>query len=223
MRHLRAPGLLAGALLVLAAGAAYADAWRDIPYERFHRALTMVTPLPDARYVRIRQQVSVPETDMKLEDLRIIVAAAAGDIEVPIRPDGGLDFPISDALLRENPAVRVNAPDGKLSLSMQLDAEAPPAQQFPYAVLDELSDEYARLVRLQGMMARMAAPKPVGLEVRFSPGEPASATVHGKSVTTIEADHDGRLVIPGNRKWRAEGAEVELSRMPEKLSLAFRD
>lgn len=119
----RVRGLLA-AVLLLAAGAAMADAWRDIPYERFHRALTMVTPLPDARYVRIRQQVSVPETDMKLEDLRIVVAAASGDIEVPIRPDGGLDFPISDALLRENPAVRVNAPDGKLSLSIQLDAEA---------------------------------------------------------------------------------------------------
>jgi hypothetical protein len=53
---------MAGALVLLCAGAACADDWRDIPYERFHRALTMVTPLPDARYVRISQRVAVPET-----------------------------------------------------------------------------------------------------------------------------------------------------------------
>lgn len=214
---------MAGALVLFCAGTACADAWRDIPYERFHRALTMVTPLPDARYVRISQRVAVPETEMALEDLRIIVAAGSGDIEVPITPEGGLDFPISDALLKENPPVRVNAPEGKLSISMQLDAAAPAAQQFPYALVEELTEEYGRLVKLQGMVARMAAPKPVGLEVRFSPGEPASATVRGKEATTIEADDDGRLVIPNNGKWRAERAEVELSRMPETLSLAFGD
>jgi hypothetical protein len=95
--------------------------------------------------------------------------------------------------------------------------------QFPYALVEELNDEYGRLVKLQGMMARMAAPKPVGLEVRFPPGEPGSATVRGRETTTIEADSEGRLVIPSNRKWRNERAEVELSRMPESLSLAFRD
>lgn len=223
MRHLRVHGLLAGVLALFAAGAACADAWREIPYERFHRALTRVAQLPDARYVRISQRVAVPESEMALEDLRIVVAAAKGDIEVHITPEGALDFPISDALLKENPPVRVNAPEGKLTMSMQLEAAAPPAQRFPYALVEELSEEYGRLVKLQGIVARMAAPKPVGLEVRFSPGEPASAIIRGKETTTIEADSDGRLVIPSNRQWRAEGAEVELLRMPETLSLAFRD
>lgn len=214
---------LAGAAALLIAGAACADAWRDIPYERFHRALTTVTPLPDARYVRISQKVAVPETAMALADLRIVVASATGDIEVPITPDGELDFPLSDALLKENPPVRVNAPEGELSIRMQLDAAAPPAERFPYVLVEEISEEYGRLVKLQGLMARMAAPKPVGLEARFSPGTPGSAIVRGRESTTIEADSDGRLVIPSNRKWRIEGAEVELSRMPESLNLAFRD
>jgi hypothetical protein len=223
MGYLRVHGLVAGTLALFAAGAAFADTWREIPYERFHRALTMVTPLPDARYVRVSQRLEVEDSAMALEDLRIVVAAAEGDIEVHITPEGALDFPISNALLNENPPVRVNAPEGKLSMSMQLDAAAPPAQRFPYALLDELSKEYGRLVKLQGVMARMAAPKPIGLEVQFFPGEPASAIVRGKQTTTIEADRDGRLVIPSNRKWRAEGAGVELSRMPETLTLAFRD
>jgi len=215
--------MLAGALILFSAGPVCADAWRDIPYERLHRALTTVTPLPDARYVRIRQRVAVPDTEMAFADLRIVIAAASGDIEVPITPGGDLDFPISDALLKENPPVRVNAPEGKLSISVQLDAAAPPAQRFPYAMLEELTAEYGRLVKLQGLMARMAAPKPVGLEVRFPPGPSASAIVRGTATTTIMADSDGRLVIPSNRKWRAEGAEIELSRMPEAIGLAFRD
>jgi hypothetical protein len=223
MGRFRVFGFLVGALVLFSAGPACADAWRDIPYERIHRALTTLTPLPEARYVQIRQRVAVTDTEMTLADLRIVIAAASGDIEVPITPDGALDFPISDALLKENPPVRVNAPEGKLSISLQLDAAAPPAQRFPYAMLEELTAEYGRLVKRQGLMARMAAPKPVGLEVRFPPGEPASATVRGNETTTIVADSDGRLVIPSNRKWRAEGAEIELSRMPEALSLAFRD
>jgi hypothetical protein len=222
MKHLRVYGLLAGTLVLYAAGMACADTWRDIPYERFHRALTMVTPLPDARYVQIRQRVAVPESEMALEDLKMVVAAAQGDIEVHITPDGALEFPISDALLKENPPVRVNV-QGKLSMSMALDAAAPPTQRFPFAMVEAISEEYGRLVELQGMMARMAAPKPIGLEVRFTAGEPASAIVRGRETTTFEADDDGRLVIPSSRKWRAEGAEVELSRMPETLSLAFRE
>jgi hypothetical protein len=211
------------ALACCLAGTAWAEAWRDVPYERIHAALTSVKPLPVARYVQFSQRIAVPEAVMQLADLRMVVAAASGDIEVPITPDGGLDFPLSDDLLEENPPVRVNAPQGQLSITMNLDIAAPPAQRFPYALLEEITDEYDRFVKLQGLMARMAAPKPIGLEVRFPQGDPATATVRGEEVATIEADSDGRLVIPRARKWRAAGTEVELSRMPLSLGLAFEE
>lgn len=216
-------GWLVGALACCIAAAASGDAWRDVPYGRIHEALTTVKPLPDARYISFTQRLSVPEEAMKLEDLRMIVAAGAGDIEVPIAPDGSLDFPLTDALLEENPPVRVNAPEGQLGISLSFDITAPPAQRLPYALLEEIADEYDRFIKLQGLMARMAAPKPIGLEVRFAPGEPAAAMVLGEEVTTIEADGEGRLVIPRNRRWRGEGTEIELSRMPESVSLAFRE
>ncbi len=212
-----------GALACCIVGTALAEAWRDVPYERIHDALTTVKPLPDARYIRFSQRVAVPDEVMQLEDLRMIVAAAGGDIEVPIAPNGRLDFPLNDELLEENPPVRVNAPEGQLSIDLSFDISAPPARRFPYALLAEITDEYDRFIKLQGLMARMAAPKPLGLEVRFPPGEPASATVLGNDATVIEADGDGRLVIPSERRWRAAGTEVELSRMPESLGLAFRE
>lgn len=223
MKRQRFSRWLAAALLASLAANASAETWRDVPYERIHGALTSVKPLPDARYVRFSQRVEVAEEVMPLEDLRMIVGAAAGDIEVPISPEGELDFPITDALLEENPPVRVNAPEGTLSINMSFDISAPPAQRFPYALLEEISDEYDRFIKLQGLMARMAAPKPVGLEVRFPPGEAATATVRGRDTETYEADGEGRLVIPSARKWRAEGTEVELSRLPESLGLAFRE
>lgn len=223
MTRWKPTGWLVATLACCLAGPAAADAWRDVPYDRIHEALTTVKALPDARYIRFSQRVVVPEEAMRLADLRMVVAAAEGDIEVPIEADGSLDFPISDALLEENPPVRVNAPEGQLGITMEFEISAPPAQSFPYALLEEITDEYDRFIRLQGLMARMAAPKPVGLEVRFPPGEPAAATVRGRDVTTIEADSEGRLVIPRERKWRGEEAEIELSRMPESLGLAFRE
>lgn len=210
--------------LSLATGAAHgSDAFRDIPYRNLHEVITAVKPLDDARFIVMKHTLQVSGDTMTIEDLRMIIGASAGDVEVEIRPDGSMDFPISDALLQENPPVRVNAPAGGLSLSLTIDISAPPARRFSYGLLTEMSDEYDQIIRRQGLMARMGAPKPSGLEIRFPPGEPATAVVGGRQEATFEADEDGRLRIPSRKQWRSENPEVVLSRDPELISLAVGD
>jgi hypothetical protein len=212
-----------GALSLAAAAAHGNEVFRDIPYRSLHDAITAVKPLEDARFIAMKHTVQVSGEDMGIEDLRMLIGASGGDIEVEIRPDGSMDFPISDALLQENPPVRVNAPAGGLSLSLTIDISAPPARRFSYGLLTEMSDEYDQMIRRQGLMARMAAPKPSGLEIRFPPGEPATAVVGGRQQATFEADEDGRLRIPPRRQWRSENPEVLLSRDPELITLALGD
>jgi len=212
-----------GALSLAAAAAQGSDVFRDIPYRTLHDAVTAVRPLDDARFIVMKRTVQVSGDTMTIEDLRMVIGASAGDLEVEIRPDGSMDFPISDALLEENPPVRVNAPAGGLSLSLTIDISAPPARRFSYGLLAEMSDEYDRMIRRQGLIARMAAPKPSGLEIRFPPGEPATALVGGRQEATFEADEDGRLRIPHRRQWRSENPEVLLSRDPELITLALGD
>lgn len=48
--------------------------------------------------------------------------------------------------------MRVNAPEGKLAISMQIDVTAPPSQRFPYALVEELSEEYGGLAILSNRM-----------------------------------------------------------------------
>lgn len=223
VRRLAVLGAVLGTLW-LAAGAAHgSDAFRDIPYRSLHEAITAVKPLDDARFIVMKHTVQVSGDDMTIEDLRMIIGASAGDMEVEIRPDGSMDFPISDALLQENPPVRVNAPAGGLSLNLSIDISAPRARRFSYGLLTEMSDEYDQMIRRQGLMARMAAPKPSGLEIRFPPGGPATAVVGGRQEATFEADENGRLRIPSRRHWRSENPEIVLSRDPELITLALGD
>lgn len=208
----------------LAAGAISAQpgSWREVPYQQFHAFLTAVKPVENARYLSVSHAVDVAPP-MTRDELRIVVAASGGDIEVGIGPDGTLDFPVSEELLEENPPVRVNAPEGALALAMNIAVNAEPALSFPYATLTDMTGEYQQLVRQQGVMARMMAPKPAGLVVVFSPGEPARATVSGRRGATFEADEDGRVLIPVRREWTRENPEIGLSRMPELITLDFSD
>ena len=211
-------------VLSLAAGAADGgETFRDIPYRSLHEAITAVKPLDDARFTVMQHTVQVSGDDMTIEDLRMVIGASAGDMEVEIRPDGSMDFPISDALFEENPPVRVNAPAGGLSLSLTIDISAPPARRFSYGLLTEMSNEYDQLIRRQGLVARIGAPKPSGLEIRFPPGEPATAVVGGRQEATFEADDNGRLRIPSRKRWHSENPEVLLSRDPELITLALGD
>jgi len=211
---------LAPAFLLLAAPALAAD-WRSIPYENFHSALTSLKPLKDARYIRVRQVISVSAPDMTLEDLRMVIASSGGDIEVPITLDGSMAFPLTDELLEENPPVRVNAPEGGLSLNVSIEIGMPPTDRFQYDAVVEMAAEYDRFVDQQGMMARMMAPDATGLHIEFGAGEPASASLSAPAGETIAANDEGILVIPLEEDWA--GAEVVLSRFPDLIRLTFEE
>lgn len=213
-------GLGIAAVLVFTTGLADRE-WREIPYKKFHAAFSSVKPLDGARYIRLSRMVETSAPDMSLDDVRMVIGAAAGDIEVPIGPDGTLEFPMNEALVEENPPVRVNVPEGQLSVSMTIDTVAPPAERFPYSFVGDVADEYRRFVKQQGLLARVTAPDMKGLALVFTAGEPALATIDAPAGETLRADEHGRLVLPLRPEWI--GAEVVLSRIADAVEPVFED
>ncbi len=216
--------LFACTALPLAAGPAFADAaqhqWRTIPYETLHRALTSVKPLEGAQYIHLDQKIAVTAPGMTLDDLRMVIDAEAGEIAVPVDADGTMAFPLSEALLEENPAVRVNVPDGGLSLNLSIDTTVPPAQRFSYGLVADMAEEFERFTAKQGMMARMMAPDVEGLRVEFGEGARATATI-GDEV--VAADDEGVLLIPLRKDWARSRPAIVLSRMPAQMRLSFEE
>ena len=208
---------LAALILCIVTGPALAaPEWREVPYVDLYEVFSRDF-VEGAKYARLWRTFTVDDDAFRLEDLRLVVAAADGPIEVMIADDGRVeDFPVSDALRDENPPVRTNAPAEKLSLAFAFQLTTPPVERLPYATIVEMADEYDHLVRRQGMLARMMMPDAQGLFAAFGAGVAAHARI-GDEV--IEADADGNLTIPLKRKWRRALPEVAFSAMPTMLSL----
>jgi hypothetical protein len=207
---------LAALLLVASTALVAAPAWRDIPYADLHAAFSRDF-VAGAKYARMTRSLEVRDDDFNQADLRLIVATEDGPIEVVIDEDGVVtDFPVSDALLKENPPVRTNAPKGKLAMSIQFSSTVPPTERLSYAIIVEMADEYRELVKRQGFMARMMMPGPKGLRVEFGAGVDAHARIGDE---TINTDAEGNLTIPLRRGWSRRPPMIEFSSMPTALSL----
>ena len=222
MKHKRS-ALALGVLFVLTAPGLPAtdDYWRTLPYERLHDALSSVRSLEGARYIRVDRKIATTAPDIALADVRMVIASASGDIVVGIAEDGTLDFPMNETLLEENPGVRVNVPDGQLSINVEINFDVPASRSFPYTLITELEDEYRRFTRAQGMLARMMAPDMEALAARFADGEPATATVSAPVEVTLEADSEHRILVPIDEGWA--GSEIVFSRVPDSMEPVFED
>ncbi|MCA1797979.1 MAG: DUF2987 domain-containing protein, partial [Xanthomonadaceae bacterium] len=107
------------------------------------------------------------------------------------------------------------------SATLSFVSEAPVQQRFSYALLLEMAADYDAVVARQGFLARMAAPKPAGLKLEFEPAARAQATIRARTTEVLTADEDGVLLIPLRRDWRRALPEVELSRVPLRMTLAL--
>ena len=210
---------LTSLLLVLAAADA-AALERAIPYADMHKIFSRVASFEGARFVRLRPTLSAEDGSVAPGDIRLTIRSRAGDIAVPVDEKGRAEFPVRADLEAENPDVMVNVAEGKLSLNIQMDIDAPPAQRFRYGLMAQMQDELDALLKKQGMMARMFAPDFEGLRVEFPPGTAATAVVEsGEGAETFAAGADGRIVLEDRRAWRREDPWVQLSAVPTRITL----
>lgn len=207
-------------ILLLCCAATATAAEREIEYEKLHEMFARVAALQGGRYFHTEAKLESKDAAVPTADITLVVRSKGGDIPVEVADDGRTEFPLSDALLEENPPVVTNVGEGKLAMNVSTRVEAPPVQRFRYGLLVEMTDEAEAAIATQGMLARMFSPDFEGLQVQFAPGTKASATVESADgAETIAADAQGVVLIPDRRDWRREDPFVQLSALPQRISL----
>jgi hypothetical protein len=193
---------------------------RSVPYADMYGMFARVAQLQGGKYLKATATLSSADSAIQTQDITLEIRGRQGAIPVPIAADGTTQFPISDALLAENPPVFTNVPEGKLSMTVGIRVETPPQQRFRYGLMVEMQDEAKVMIAKQGMIARMLAPNFEGLRIVFPPGSKATATVESADgPERFQADAEGNVEIPDRRAWRRENPFVQLSEMPRSIGL----
>jgi hypothetical protein len=207
------------ALLLCALAPLALAADRTIPYETMHGVFARVSGIAAGKYFRLETRFTSKDPAVPTADARLVIKARAGDIPVPIAPDGLVSFPVRDDLLAENPPMLTNVGDGKLQLGITMRVEAPPAQRFEYALMAAMQDEYDATIGKQAFTVRMMAPDLEGLLIAYPAGTAATATVEAAKPETFTANAEGYIHIPDRKAWRKQNPLVQLSAMPLRIEL----
>jgi hypothetical protein len=207
------------ALLLCALAPLALAADRTIPYETLHGVFARVSRMTAGKYFRLETRFASNDPAVPTADARLVIKAKAGDIPVPIAPDGLVNFPVRDDLLAENPPILTNVGEGQLQLHVSMRVEAPAAQRFEYALMAAMQDEYDGTIGKQPFTVRMMAPDLEGLLIAYPAGTAATATIEAAKPETFTADADGNIHIPDRKSWRKQNPFVQLSAMPLRIGL----
>jgi hypothetical protein len=187
----------------------YLDAIHRTPFAERDRLEVLLKLGPDSS--------APPETPPPT----LTIAAKGGPIRLVPDQEGAIDFPVTDALLAEDPPVLTTAPEGqKTRVSLELRPVRPPGTSFPLAGLMASVAQANRLIKAQAGFLSFAAPKVKAVLLIYPPGAPQTAHLIAPGVErTISADAQGHLRIPRDERLEAAGARVDLSAPPLRFEL----
>jgi hypothetical protein len=152
----------------------------------------------------------------------LTIDAKGGPIRLEPGPEGAINFPVTDALLAEDPPVLTTAPEGqKTRVSLELRPVRPAGTSFPIAGLMVSVSQANKLIKEQAGFLSFAMPTLKAVLLVYPPGTPQTARLIAPGVErTIAADAKGHLRIPRDEPLEAAGARVELSAPPLRFELA---
>ncbi|MCB1641110.1 MAG: hypothetical protein KDI37_05205 [Xanthomonadales bacterium] len=164
-------------------------------YERF-RPAAVLTQFPRLRGV---QSVGSRLDGVRPTQIRIWIQSDDGRIEVPIDERGRASFPLTEALLQENPWVHSNQPQGSLQLQLSLELVLPPGEHLPYSEIWAGIEEAQRALTQLG--PDYADGEVVGIEYHFADG-PMKVQLDGASLALdLLADEHGRIMLRKDPEW----------------------
>lgn len=198
-------------MLALPCAAASASA----PYASLYAALEPGLRLAGFDRLVAVQRIVSKDGSVPPAQIRVVIEARSGRIEVPIGSDGQARFPLSDELLQENPAVTSNQPKGSLSVSVSIEIALPAGPQMSYREVMAAIEQAERA--LPGLDPRNNDRVIRGLEVQL-PSETASATIESSiGEQLLVADQDGFVFLRRDPELAAKNAQVQFSDRPIRI------
>jgi hypothetical protein len=197
----------------LVGGFAYCDEPARVPYASLYHALAPAVIIAGFDRLIARQRIVSRRSDVTPAQIEIQILAASGVVKLRARPDGSIDFPMSQALLKENPPVESNQPKGSLSLSATMEIKLLPGKDFAYA------DVYASAVQAQKALAQlgpgMAGRTVRAIEFEFDAKLGASAELTDQTAEEmLIADDTGLLIVRIDPRLLDRNARLKFSHVP---------
>ena len=171
----------------------------------------------------VRAMIAVVPSNKAIRpgDVTLTIQAKSGPQKLTVDPDGELHaFPMTDALLKENPSVLTNQPKGTLGIGGGIALNLPDGATFSYRQLGALLDAGNAEIKKQAGMLSLVAPQSKTITFEFFDGRGQSLTVGVKSAPkTIRADANGHLVLSVDPALLPENPPVTFSEKPSKALL----
>ena len=191
---------------------AFADeAISSTPYATLYQVLSPVNKIATYDHLVAIERIESKNAAVRPETIKVVIYAKSGAIIVPVAPSGEVNFPVTDALRAENPAVETNQPRGSLALIVNV------ALKIGDRMRRNGADIEAGLAQVKQFYADTqgsAAPTINGVEAHFSGGKEAMLTIEGKSERLLMADSAGRIVVTREMASENPGAVLAFSRAP---------
>ncbi|HEV7491555.1 MAG TPA: hypothetical protein VGO25_12160 [Rhodanobacteraceae bacterium] len=202
--------LFASFALAQASGAA--DTTSTTPYATLYEVLSPVSKINAYDHLIAIERIESKSPGVRPEDIRVVIHAKQGTINVPVGPGGEVKFPVTDALREENPPVETNQPKGSLALIVNVALRVGDGLRVPW------SDIEAGLTQVKAFYAdsrAASAPAISGVEVHFSRGSAAMLTIEGKNERLLMADQAGHIIVTRDVALENTAPVLAFSRAPD--------
>jgi len=198
------------ALLVLAAPAARAEEWRDLPYAEIAK-MPLAMAKVDPQHIFTANLVATPGKDqaalppdfklrLKLKDQLIPIAVAAdGRVSLPFRQDW------ADA----GAQIETNQAKGRVAVSLGFDSRVPPGTKMSYAQLTESAPVLEKAIKQVAGLASMMAPGIQSLTLTFDkPPQTLELSLPDGTRHSYKTDAKGVIELPWEPKWAAGSVQL---------------
>lgn len=210
-RHARL--MLVLVTLLLSGPAAAQEAAGETPYRALYQVLSPSLKLSGYSRLRPIQRIVSKDPAVPASEIRVRIEAGNGPIELTPAADGRVEFPMSEALLAENPPVRSNQPRGSLSVSVSFEIDLGEGDGLPYAVLAEGIDQAQQA--LAEVEPGLAGHRVAGIEFSFPPDSDARVQIIDPRLEALlMADRQGHVRLRNDPRLRESGASVRWSPKP---------
>ena len=156
------------------------------------------------------QHVYSKRDDVPADSIRVNILSKSGRVELVPDVGGRIDFPMTAALLKENPWVESNQPQGSLGLSATMELKISSAREIPYVELFEAMQQAQ--AALEKLGPPMSARRVRGVDLLFDVKAEASITIEdAKSEELALANSGGVISIRMNEAWVKSNAQIRMT------------
>lgn len=206
------------ALFALIASAALAQAVEaatessTTPYATLYEVLSPVAKINQYDHLIAIERIESKLPGVRPETIKLVIHAKQGSITLPIKPNGEVDFPVTDALRAENPPVETNQPKGSLALIVNVALRLPAGTRVAWR---DIEAGLAQVKTFYAQTQGATAPSIEGVEAYFTPDKPAMLTIEGKNERLLMADPAGRIMVMRATATENGDSTLVFSRAPE--------